>query len=451
MSPSRARVGVSADAFVAVVRAYADRVHDDVRRLGCSASAAAEVVETSALGLAERLRTRPHEVRDLVGAWFRDARVYADRVAGGDETEPEPEALAAGAGIVQRSEDDAATREALARLGERDRIALLLRDAYDLPYVSAGVALGLDADATAVVVARARVRFLRLTGADGVPADPEEHDAHLATAARLADGQLAPDAVAAAERQVAKCAVCAAVVPALREARRLLSGLAILAMADADRDALIARATAVAQRVLPSADEVAAAGDVPSGRPLSVTLVAGCLGGALLLGALAGLATGGDNGNGSAAPDFDPGNGSPTATAPSKTPSATPTPTGKPSGTPTPSATRTAGPPTTRPPATNTFSASPGSEGMALSKSAGGNGETVSVAGTGWQPGQVVTIVYLDALHRPTGQSANATPDASGAFTTSIVCYDPQNIPGPHYVSASNALGQTEEKTYTAT
>ena len=35
--------------------------------------------------------------------------------------------------------------------------------------------------------------------------------------------------------------------------------------------------------------------------------------------------------------------------------------------------------------------------------------------------------------------------------TSSIVCYDPQNIPGPHYVSARNALGQTEEQTYTAT
>src|SRR5688500_17866139 len=106
---SAPRVGVSADAFVAVVRAYADRVHDDVRRLGCTRAEAAEVVEASALGLAERLRTRPHEVRDLVGAWFRDARVYAERAGSGVDADD----LAAGEGIVRRSEDDAAARQAL--------------------------------------------------------------------------------------------------------------------------------------------------------------------------------------------------------------------------------------------------------------------------------------------------------------------------------------------------
>jgi hypothetical protein len=41
-------------------------------------------------------------------------------------------------------------------------------------------------------------------------------------------------------------------------------------------------------------------------------------------------------------------------------------------------------------------------------------------------------------------------PDATGHFTTSIVAYDPQAIPGPHYVSARNAIGQSEELTYTA-
>src|SRR4051812_29810359 len=104
MSPSRSRVGVSAAAFVDVVRAYADRVHDDVRRLGCTAAEAAEVVESSALGLCERLRARPDQVGDLVGAWFRDARVFAERVASGVA----PEELEAGSGIVRRSDDDAA-------------------------------------------------------------------------------------------------------------------------------------------------------------------------------------------------------------------------------------------------------------------------------------------------------------------------------------------------------
>lgn len=444
MSPSRARVGVSADAFVAVVRAYADRVHDDVRRLGCSATEAAEIVETSAVGLAERLRARPHEVRDLIGTWFRDARVYADRVAGttaGADVE-------AGAGIVQRSEDDAATRAALARLAERDRVALLLRDAYDLPYVSTGVALGLDADAAATLVARARLRFLRLAAGEA-PADPEDHDEALATAARLADGQLAPEAVAGAERHVAKCPICTAVVPAQREARRLLSGLAIIAMRDADRDALLTRATAAAERLLPTAAEVEAAGERGPRALLPIPLVAGCLGGALVLGSLLGLATGGGNDGGRAAPSFIPDTPTASATA-SATPSVTPT-----ASRPTATATATAGP-STAPPSQGPsepppFSPYPGSARVALSSPAGPNSNTVTVTGTGWQPGAKVHLVYLDPLRRPTGQTADAVAGRFGGFTAEIVCYDPQSLPGPHYVRASNAYGQSAEATYTST
>lgn len=435
------KVGVSADAFVAVVRAYADRVHDDVRRLGCTAAEAAEVVETSALGLAERLRVRPHEVRDLVGTWFRDARVYAERVASGVT----PDDLAEGEGIVQRSSDDAAARSALAQLAERDRVALLLRDAYDLPYVSAGVALGLDQDATATLVARARLRFLQLVGTDA-PAAPDEHDAELATLSRLAEGQLAPDAAGHAERHAAKCVVCGPLLSPLREARRLLSGLAILAMADADRDALIARATAVAERVLPSADEVAAAGDDP-GRVLPpMALTTACLGGAFVLGAIVALA-GGDTSLSRSAPPFDPGSPTPTVTA---TPTPTPTPTAT-SAPPSPTATRTTTPsrsPT--PTAAQTFDWYAGSERIVLDRSSGDNGETVRVSGTGWKTGEQVTIVYLNALGVETGQRATAIPNADGVFTASLVCFDQTNVPGPHRIRARNSSGQEEFATYNA-
>jgi DNA-directed RNA polymerase specialized sigma24 family protein len=450
MSPARSRVGVSADAFVAVVRAYADRVHDDVRRLGCTPAAAAEVVETSALGLCERLRARPDQVGDLVGAWFRDARVYAQRVATGTSADADD---LEGAGIVRRSDDDAAARRALAGLNERDRVALLLRDAYDLPYPSTAVALGCDAEAAARLVGLARLRFLRLA-AGAAPDEPAGHDVELANAARLADGGLAPDASGAAERHAAKCPICTALLPAQREARRLLSGLAILAMPDADRDRLIARATSVATRLLPSAADVAAAtapaGD-PGARLVPFTLVVSCLGGALLLGGLAGMVSGGGPGFGrSGAPSFEPL--LPTATgSPTPTPSATATPTATRTATPTATPSRTAAPSatftTSAPPPT--FSAIPGTETIRLTPSSGPNGTTVQVHGIGWAPGVSVHITYSSALG-PTGQAADVVPDRTGHFDTTIVALDPQNIPGPHVVRAATAT-QSAQATYAAT
>jgi DNA-directed RNA polymerase specialized sigma24 family protein len=446
MPASRSRVGVSADAFVAVVRAYADRVHDDVRRLGCSATEAAEVVETSALGLCERLRARPHEVGDLVGAWFRDARVYAERVASGSP----PDDLDAGGGIVHRSEDDAAAREALAQLGERDRVALLLRDAYDLPYVSTGVALGTTTDVTGCVVGRARLRFLALaTGS--APEDPTGHDKELAATARLADGQLPPEDVPGAERHAAKCAICGPLLPAQRDARRLLTGLAIIAMNDADRDGLIARATAVAQRLLPTADEVAAAVNRgPEARVLPVTAVLGALGGAVVLGIVVALAGGGpDLGAHGSAPSFDPDSPSPTATPSSATPTPTPTST-RPSTTPSRSASPTPTATASSASPTPTFTARPGDERIALAPSAGPNNTTVNVTGTGWVPGEVVRLRYESPIGGAPGATAEAVADASGRFTTSITAHDPQNIPGPHTVRASS-LTQSTSATYTAT
>lgn len=450
MSPARARVGVSADTFVAVVRAYADRVHDDVRRLGCTPSEAAEVVETSALGLAERLRVRPHEVRDLVGAWFRDARVYAERVASGVE----PEDLVAGEGIVHRSEDDAVAREALSQLGERDRVALLLRDAYDLPYPSVGVALGLDPDAASCVLGRARLRFVGLVGQG--PPEPDEHNTELGTTARLADGQLPLEAVGAAERHVARCDICGPAVPAMREARRLLSGLAILAMADADRDGLIARATAVANRVLPSAAEVAAAAAADDEAPRVLPplgLTAACLIGAMLLGGLVALSADDTSLSGRAggAPTIDPSSPTPTPTRTTATPTPTRTATATATVTATPTPTRTASPtPTATPTPSPTFQWFVGGERLAISPDSGRNGETVRVTGTGWRPGSRVTIEYLNALGTPTDQRATATPDAQGRFEATIVAFDPSAIPGQHTIRATNFSGQQEDATYNA-
>lgn len=447
MSPSRARVGVSADAFVAVVRAYADRVHDDVRRLGCTPAEAAEVVETSALNLAERLRVRPHEVPDLVGVWFRDARLYAERVASGG-ADPD-EVVESGEGIVQRSEEDATARRALAELNERDRVALLLRDAYDLPYASAAVALGADVSTVGAVVARARLRLLRLATGEA-PDEPTGHDAELATTARLADGTLPPEEAGGAERHVAKCELCAPLVVPLREARRVLTGLAILAMPDADRDGLIARATAVAERVLPSAEEVAAAADDGDpNRLLPLSLVVACVVGAVALGALVAFGTNDDGADPTAVPTLTEDPFSPTPTPSSATPTPTPTPSSAtPTSSPTPTLTSSPTPtPTPSPTPTSTFV--PGNEDITITPTTGPNGTTVTVRGTGWRPGATVTLSYYGPLG-DTGQRGSAVVGPDGRFTGTIVAYDDERIPGFHTIRA-RAGSQSAEATFTAT
>jgi hypothetical protein len=431
---SRPRVGVSADAFVAVVRAYADRVHDDVRRLGCTPPEAAEVVETSALNLAERLRTRPGEVPDLVGAWFRDARLYAERVSSGAEVGD------AGAGIVRSSDEDAAARRALAELAERDRVALLLRDAYDLPYPSVAVALAVEG--APLVVAKARLRFLRLATGESYD-EPSGHDAQLVTTSRLADGTLPADEARDAERHAAKCVTCGPLLTPLREARRLLTGLAILAMPDADRDGLIARATAVAERVLPSAEEVAKAVDGPPPRLVPLTAIAACLGGAVVLGTVIALAGGGGAGRPNAAPTFD-----------IETPTPTPTPSAS-SATPTPTPALTATPTPTVASPTMTASPTPsqtfrlGDERITISPASGRNGTTVAVHGFGWIPGRTVHMTYEGVLG-PTGATATAVAGPDGRFVAHIACQDNSLAPGRHQVVA-RAGSQSASANFDAT
>ncbi|HEV2890113.1 MAG TPA: sigma factor-like helix-turn-helix DNA-binding protein [Frankiaceae bacterium] len=448
MSASRARVGVSADAFVAVVRAYADRVHDDVRRLGCTPAEAAEVVETSALNLAERLRVRPHEVPDLVGTWFRDARLFAERVASGG-ADPD-EVVESSEGIVQTSEEDAASRRALAELNERDRVALLLRDAYDLPYASTAVALGCEVAAAGTCVAKARLRFLALAGGASYD-EPVGHDELLSATARLADGSLPPDEAGGAERHAAKCAVCGPLVAPLREARKLLTGLAILAMPDPDRDALIARATAVAERVLPTAAEVAAAAeDTGPSRLVPLSVAAGCVVGAVALGVFVAFATTGGGGDPTAVPTFDVESPTPTPSAsasvtPTPTPTtASPTPTATAMPTPTLTPTPTA---TASPTASATFVT--GNERIAISPNAGPNGTTVRVTGSGWRPGSTVSLSYIGPLG-DTDQRGSVTVREDGTFSGTIVAYDPERIPGFHTVRARGG-SRTVDATYTAT
>ena len=80
MADLRRAPGLSAEDVSAAVRIHADRLHDFVRRLGCSPTAAIEVVETSALDLVDAVATAPETVPDVVGWWFGPARALGRRV-----------------------------------------------------------------------------------------------------------------------------------------------------------------------------------------------------------------------------------------------------------------------------------------------------------------------------------------------------------------------------------
>jgi len=144
---------VPAEVVVGAVREHADRIHDLVRRLGCGQQSCAGVVEASATdlvawaaggtgapaGAGDRAR-----VALLVGHWaaFAAGRAQQVRVGG---TEP-----TVGGGLLSRDAEQELLAIALAGRDERDRCALLLRDAYDLPAAAVGVALAAGAPSLAL-------------------------------------------------------------------------------------------------------------------------------------------------------------------------------------------------------------------------------------------------------------------------------------------------------------
>ncbi|MCW2608221.1 MAG: hypothetical protein JWO60_2914, partial [Frankiales bacterium] len=149
---------VSAERMVAVVRVHADRVHDAVRRLGCSPAASVEVVEASALDVVQAAAAG--RVTDPLGAWFARARELAE----GAQTDAD---VPVGGGVLATDRDQELLSSALDARPEPERLALLLRDSYDLPAESVGTVLGTDADGAMELVGAARLRFL--PGIDGQP------------------------------------------------------------------------------------------------------------------------------------------------------------------------------------------------------------------------------------------------------------------------------------------
>ena len=441
----------TAEQVVPLLRVHADRVHDAVRRAGCSPATAVEVVETSALDLVDAVAAG--DVDDPLGAWFARADALAAQVQTGAD-------VPVGEGLLAADGDQALLGRALDALPDRQRLALLLRDSYDLPPGSVGTALGTTADGAMAQVAAARLAFL--PGIDGRPSPAlDGHPADLAALGRIGEGGpvAAPDATTRKHAQA--CALCRSVVEAQDDAHRLLSGLVVVALPEDVRARLLVRVEQAVRTRLPSASSLEAVDvELDDDLPRRVlTPLAALLG--LVLAAGLGLGLG-------LLTVRDPGGIEPAAAAGELSVPVTAAPVARvtpPSAeqlrraqSPPPAETRTftlpvrtlppPPPPPEPEPVQTTQQPVAAQPAITLTPATGpGNSET-TVAGTGWQPGAPVTIEYLDTLGQPTGSAATAVPDVDGVFSTTLATVDPANVPGDHTVRATNGVQPASTTTY---
>ena len=448
---------MSAEDLVAAVRVHLDRVHDAVRRLGCNAAASVEVVETSAVDLVEVVAGRPETVEDAVGWWFARARALGRRVAA---RAPD---LPLGGGVLSVDQDQQVLSEALDQLPERERVALLLRDSYDLPALSVGAALGLDEAAAMELVGRARLAFLPLVDDEPSPV-LSSHQSDLGALARLGEGGQIAARDATVRRHALSCESCRAVTDAQQRAHLLLTGLTVVALPEADRVGVLAHVEEQAYAVLPTTATLMLRGreeqelqDEQDPRVFSPLLVLL----ALVLCAVAGLGLGlllsRSSGPTSlvsadgrlppgvvlASPPAGPAKAAPPPTVVAPAPQTTvflvpASPPPSPSPLPVPSLTPA---PVSDP--------DPDPLGITLTPDSGPNGANLTVTGLGWPPGVQVTIEYLDTLGEPTGSRSVVLADARGQFSAQLIAQDPANLPGPHAVEASDGT-QTTQASYDA-
>ncbi|MBK5306828.1 MAG: hypothetical protein JJD92_09100 [Frankiaceae bacterium] len=451
MADLRRAPGLSAEDVSAAVRVHADRVHDFVRRLGCSPPAAVEVVETSALDLVDAVVTAPHTVQDVVGWWFGRARALGSRVAGSGQELP------LGGGLLSADEDQAVLAETLEVLPERERVALLLRDSYALPAVAVAVALGTDTEAAMETVGRARLAFLQAVGDDDV-LPTTGHPVQVGVLARIAEGGAVAASDATAHRHAQACAMCRSVWDGQARAHQMLAGLTVVALPEELRDSVLARVDAQARAYLPAAadligfDEEDLVDEPPSRWMVPLYILLGLVA-AVVLGTILGLFLSRSPSGGGSATAGDPGvlpsvTGAPLPPT-SPLPTTFPTLSGNPSPTvffvtpsPSPGASIGSNPSPTGAP-------EPATEPLTLTATdgdgdpgSGPNGSTLTLQGTGWTQGATVTVDYLDPLGRQTGSHATATVDARGRFTTTLSAQDPSNLPGRHTVRASDGTVQ---------
>lgn len=449
--PAGAPAGVSAEDLVAAIRVYVDRVHDAVRRIGCDPAAAVQVVEESAIDLVEVVAARPETVEDAVGWWFARARALGRRVATRSADLP------LGGGVLAVDEDQEVLAEALEQLPERERVALLLRDSYDLPATSVGAALGTDADGAMDTVGRARLAFLPRVDDEPAPVVPA-HQGDLGALARIGQGGQVAARDATVRRHALSCDDCRTVTDAQQRAHVLLAGLTVVALPEADRVGVLSRVEEHAFAALPSAASLLPVveeeywDDDEDPRLFSPLLALLSLVVAVLLGLGLGLLLSRAGGVGSLLSDAGR---SPQEVELLVPPSMPPQVLVSPPtvAAPRPQTTVFVIPPPPPPPPSPAAAPSPAPAAdplaLVLDPDRGPNGARIIASGTGFTAGAQVLVQYLDPTGTPTGSQAVVIADERGRFTTEITAQDPNNFPGEHTVRASDGT-LTAEATYTA-
>ncbi len=343
----------------------------------------------------DAVASEPDGVGEPVGWWFARARVRGRAVTGASE-----DSLPVGGGVLSGDSNQVRLAEALEARPERERAALLLRDSYDLPATAVGTVLGIEADAAIEVVGAARLQFLP-TLLGGTPLSLVGHAVDLGALARLAEGGPLAARDATTWRHVQSCGRCADVLDAQERARRLLTGLTVVALPDAAREQILATVQAQAAASLPTDDAVPYDDDLDDEprRRYSLSLIA--LG--LVLAVGAGVGLGIMLSRGDAISPAGAVRGVPVVTqapvlaaAPRPTASPTPAPSVRPTPrtyviTPSPTPTPTEMTPTATPEPTVT----PEPLTLELSPTSGPNNTDITVSGAGWTPGQPVQVDYL--------------------------------------------------------
>ena len=423
---------MSADDVVAAVRVHGDRVHDLLRRSGCGVEESVEVCESYAFALIDAVVNAPETVGDMAGWWFGRALELGRRLGepGGEPTSADTTSVLAG------TSGEAQVRAALASLPEQERAAVLLRDAYDLPPQAVAVALRRDLAMAQALIAAGRLRLVSHYDDRHIP-DLTTHEGRATVdaglLAALADGTLAAPRVVPLRRHVASCPSCEDAVEMMAKGRRLAAALPVVAMPDDARESMLERVAERAHGVLPSVEEVLLAideddEDRPIISPLAVVLA---IAAALVLGVGVAAVTANRPG-GSAVALASP---QPPSVSPSFSVSATPTVSRspKPRRSATPSATSSASTTPTGGPTGTPTSAGPGVAGISISPTSGPRGTTITVTGTGWTPGTLVTVRYSGTL---AGSGSTAGVDSTGRFTTQVTAGAP--LPGGYAVTASD-------------
>lgn len=412
-SPDRSLI--SAESFTAVVGGYADRVHDGVRRLGATPAEAAQIVEMSALDVLDVVRAGDSsEVTDVVGRWFNQARALACRLVDADDRprSPDPDASSdAPEGLIRDTDLDLALRRGLSAMSDRDRAALLLRDAYELPDAATATALELDLTSARALVGQARRHFAEVVEVDS-PADVPLH----------------------------------------------LRGLAILALPDGERDRILDRVATAAAAALPTEHDLITRAEADDDLVFgpSWLLITSSIFLALMVGAFVGIITA-PTGAGSAGsargslPDpittfdvraLDPAFRTPTA-SPSPSISTAPSASASPTSSPTPSAGPSAEPSATRGPAT-------GPAAISLFPQSGPDCTVVQVVGRNFAPGAAAGVSYRDLAGQPTRSGGEGIVDEDGRFIVEFAACDPSRLPGPHQIVATAGTDEARA-TFTAT